>query len=268
MQVVELHYLTETQLDLDAVVARAFEILKSDIETTEHGKPEICTLLHANQQHPAQTTIINTPTRTAFCDYESEIAQSWNCDDASDLIAKSDSYLSVREFLCVGVSPPDRLRLFHGVLQAMIEKSDPAPIALVFKHAMQVIAPNVYMDSCNSSPFVRPGSINLRYYQKDTGETLMDTLGMEDVGLIDLQCFYTKLDPEKVRDFIFKLAADSYYGRAVIEDGQAIRGICGGDWHCISKESMMDPKRTLMDIQPPASSSKLTVADKIRRLFT
>ena len=112
--------------------------------------------------------------------------------------------LLVTEMMARLLDPGDRVKLFHGVLQAAVETT--RPDALVFKHTQQVVEPRAYLESTKLPPIERPGSLNVRFFNISNagGEMIMDTRGLEEVGLHDLQCHFRELAPE---DFLFATPA-------------------------------------------------------------
>ena len=139
---------------------------------------------------------------------------------------------------------PDRVSLFHGVLRTVIDST--SPDALVFKHSQQVIAPADYLAACSEEPIQRPGSLNVRFFNitDSDGEMLMDTRGMQEIGLHDLQCHYRNLDPKEVARVLFNTAFYIFENGAVIESGQTVEGIeADSKWRCQFETSILEPKR-------------------------
>jgi hypothetical protein len=115
------------------------------------------------------------------------------------------------------LSPEDRVALFHGVLRAMIDVT--SPDALVFKHSQQVVAPADYLAACSEDPIVRPGSINVRFFNisNSDGDMLMDTRGLTEIGLHDLQCHFRDLEPDDVSRVLYNTALYIFEKGPVIE---------------------------------------------------
>jgi hypothetical protein len=149
------------------------------------------------------------------------------------------------------LTPRDRVTLFHGVLRAMIDAT--APDALVFKHSQQVVAPADYLAACSEDPIQRPGSLNVRFFNisNSDGDMIMDTRGMEGIGLHDLQCHYRNLDPKAVAGVLFNTAFYIFENGPVIESGQTVEGIqAGSKWRCQFENSVLEPKRQVLDLNP------------------
>jgi len=148
--------------------------------------------------------------------------------------------------------PADRVMLFHGLLQAFVELTNPH--AIVFKHSQQVVAPETYLVSCDEPPIQRHGAVNVRFFRvsnSDTDDMVMDTRGLDEIGLHDLQCHFRELDPNDVSAVLYNTAFYIVENGPVIESGHTIPGT-GPDskWRCRFENSLLDPQRELLDLNP------------------
>jgi hypothetical protein len=261
IQLTELHFREPPRCDYGAIKRRVQEILREEVDAVaprENEKAFIIfhknhTTVFAEGRLPAQTAILSTDERPKFERYSSEIGQSWNCPEAADRIRESNFTLLVTEMMSRSLSPQDRYRLFHGGLQAVVELTE--PLALVFKHSEQVILPSSYLDSCPPSPELRPGSINVRLFNitGTDGDLIMDTRGLSEVGLHDLQCHFRGLEANDVFHVLYNTAIYIVEHGPVIESGQTLCGIApDSKWRCQFEDSLLEPKRKLLDINPGA----------------
>jgi hypothetical protein len=150
-----------------------------------------------------------------------------------------------------GLESQVRLSLFHSVLQSAVEIAQPQ--AIVFNHSQQVIESSTYLESCSLEPILRPGAINIRFFNiaNSDGEMMMDTRGMEEIGLHDLQCYFHNLDPNGVSRVLFNTAVHITENGAVIESGNTVAGIDpDSQWSCQFEESLIEPKRVLLALNP------------------
>ena len=160
----------------------------------------------------------------------------------------------VTEMMTQGLEPHDRVRLFHGVLQAMVEIT--RPHALSFTHTQQIVSGDAYLASCSREPIQRLGALNVRFYNisnSDSDDMIMDTRGLDEIGLHDLQCHFRGLDPNEVSHVLLNTGLYVFENGAVIESGQTIAGT-GPDskWGCQFEESLLEPVRELLDLNPGA----------------
>jgi hypothetical protein len=259
MQITELHFRRAARCDYAAVKARAQEILESHLDSPDpRDAEEAFLLVHKDRpvrfpdgHVPALTAIIATEQPPQLEAYRQDIQQSWRCRRAEELLRGCREARLVAEMMASLLPPQDRLSLFHGVLRAMIEVTSPA--ALVFKHSQQVIEPADYLSACGEAPILRPGSLNVRFFNisNSDGEMIMDTRGLAEIGLHDLQCHFRDLDPTGVARVLYSTAVYIVEKGAVIASGQTVAGIeADSKWRCQFENSLLEPKREILDLDP------------------
>lgn len=259
MQMVELHFRRKPKCDYAAVQARVQEILESEVDCPDPESADKAFLIF-HKNHPVQYTDGKAPAQTAILAageppkveaYQQEIQQSWGCPRAEELLRSCKETRMVMELMARPLPPPVRARLFHGVLQATIETTEPD--ALVFKHAQQVVDPAEYLSACDLDPILRPGSLNVRFFNisNSDGDKVMDTRGLTELGLHDLQCHFRGLDPDDVARVLFNTAVYVFEKGPVIESGQTVAGIePDSKWRCQFEDSLLEPKREVLDLNP------------------
>jgi Domain of unknown function (DUF4261) len=259
MQMTELHYRRTPTRDYAAVKARAQEILGSELDSPDPREAEKAFLIvhkshpvkYSDGQAPAQTAILATDQPPQIEAYQQDIQQSWRCQRAEELMRGCSEARLVTEMMARLLPPQDRVSLFHGVLRAMIEVT--GPDALVFKHSQQVIESADYLAACNQDPILRPGSLNVRFFNisNSDGDMVMDTRGLAEIGLHDLQCHFRELDPTEVARVLFNTAVYIFEKGPVIESGQTVAGIeRDSKWHCQFENSLLEPNREVLDLNP------------------
>lgn len=260
MQMAEIHYTSPPSYTAAAIAERAEELIHSGIESpaSETGSD---TLLFFHKSlnvqykdgavHP-QTAILATDNASDPDVYAEKIQQSWSCDDAGERIAACNTSRLVTEMMARSLEPVERIRLFHGVLQAFVELTKPH--AIVFGHSQQVVAPDAYLESCSNDPIQRLGSLNVRFFNisnSNNEDMIMDTRGLDEIGLHDLQCRFRDLDPNGVSQVLFNTALYIFEFGPVIESGQTVAGTKpDARWLCQHEESLLEPKRELLDLDP------------------
>ena len=130
----------------------------------------------------------------------------------------------------------------------------PGLLALHFVSSERVIEPNFYRSLVEEQgDLLHAGSVNVRLHQVEGGrpnETVMDTMGMEPLGLPDLQVHFIGLDPNEVANILYNYCHYLLREGDVIKDGQAIRGIDGETWPVRRETSLIRPERTVLDLVP------------------
>lgn len=263
MQMAELLYQAPPNLDREAIRNRAEALLGSGIESP-NTKPDakLCHFFHTKhtmrfkdgKEMPAQTALMGSGKETDPANYAQIIEQSWRCSDAAERVSQAAHSQLITEFMSQGLAPKDRAFLFHGVVQAAIELTE--PIAIAFTHSGQIISPEDYLAECDKKPILRPGALNVRFYNisnSDSNDMIMDTRGMEELGLHDLQCHFRNLEVNDVARVLYNTAIYIFENGPVIESGQTVEGVeLGSHWACQFEESLLKPKREVLDVNPGA----------------
>lgn len=259
MQLVELHFHVEPELNYSAIKTRAEELLGETLDASNDNLSRTAFVLYHNQ-HPLQgkdgvivpqTALLRGTNEILIDNYTDEIQQSWGFRDCSTVFSTSKFTLLVTELMAQSMKPYDRIRLFHGVLQAVIELT--MPVALVFKHSQQVIRAQAYLESVAQAPILRPGSLNARFFNisNSNGDILMDTRGLTEIGLHDLQCHFRDLDPNAVGNVLYNTALYIFQNGPVIESGNTIAGTEeGSKWRCQFEKALIAPSREVLDLSP------------------
>ena len=260
IQTAELLYKSSPSYTAAAIAERAEALIESDIEVPQsEAAGNTLLLLHRKLQYQLkdavispQTAILASDKAPEVDDYTEKIQQSWSCNNASERIAESTSSRLVSEMMARALEPAERVRLFHGVLQAFIEITKPH--AIVFGHTQQIVAPDAYLDSCSADPIKRLGALNVRFFSisnSDSGDMLMDTRGLDEIGLHDLQCHFHDLDPNDVSQVLLNTALYIFDNGPVIESGQTVAGTePESQWKCQFEDSLLEPKREVLDLNP------------------
>ena len=124
---------------------------------------------------------------------------------------------------------------------------------MVCHHSQQVIRTQDYLDSLGDAPVVRPGTLNVRFFRINDsgGDMLMDTRGLSELGLPDLQCHYRGMDPGDISRVLYNTAIYLVENGPVIESGHTVQGIePGSRWKCQQEDALIAPERTVLDLNP------------------
>ncbi len=259
IQLVELHYSQPPQFDMAAVKSRAEATLDDELDVSSLSDDGDSYLVvhkdfpveYSDGEVAPQTAIFAANEPIDIEKYAGDIQQSWGFRDCEPILAESRHTLLVSELMARLLTPVERVRLFHGILQAVVELT--RPDAMVFKHSQQVVRPAAYLAAATAEPILRPGSLNVRFFNvtNTDGEMLMDTRGMEEIGLHDLQCHFRDLEPNAVSRLLFNSAVYIFENGPVVESGNTIAGIePGSKWTCQFETSLINPERELLDVNP------------------
>jgi len=80
---------------------------------------------------------------------------------------------------------------------------------------------------------------------------IMDTWGLAEIGLNDLQCHFRELDPKRVAGVLLNTAVYIFEKGSVIKSGETVAGIePESKWRCQFENSLLEPKREVLDLDP------------------
>jgi hypothetical protein len=261
LQMAELLFSAPPRFDFAKVKACAERILGEELESPAPGDPGSSYLLvhkshvvtYSDGRAPAQTAIFTADKSAEPERYTELIQQSWGFQECDTVVERARHTLAICELMARQLEPVERVRLFHGVLQALLECTEPDAIA--FHHSQQVVHPQAYRESTSSAPILRPGALNVRFFniENSDGDMLMDTRGLTEVGLHDLQCHFRDLDPDQVARVLMNTAIYVFENGPVIESGNTVAGVEEGTkWRCQFEEALVAPPREVLDLDPGA----------------
>ncbi|MGY8770093.1 MAG: DUF4261 domain-containing protein [Pirellulales bacterium] len=193
--------------------------------------------------------------------FSASLEQSWSWPEAEATVKQCQYSVSIGDVLASWMPALDRLSLIQKMVTAVMEV---APCDAIHWHPTeQFIDPEAFsgvMESPDIDPWLVPGAVNIRHYSvagygNDLDETsedmIADSLGLGVLGLPDLQCHFKSLDYEAIVQWLYNHAISTFEKGETLSEGQSVAGLKPGQvWKCRYEESMVAPKRTLVDINP------------------
>ena len=190
-------------------------------------------------------------TRENVLDYASSFRQSWSWRTAKDLVQTCSHIIRISDEYNEKVNYRDRVLVMRNAVRALVECS--ACNAVHFQMTQQFIKPESYLASFNEpTPDRLFGFINVRFFKiHDSDDMLMDTIGLNAMGLEDLQCSFKKYNPKDISNVLYNTAYYIFDNGNVIIDDDTVQGVKRTDkWACRRTRSLVIPKRTVIDITP------------------
>jgi hypothetical protein len=184
-------------------------------------------------------------------DYASSFRQSWSWRTAKELVQTCSHVIRISDEYSGKVNYRDRVLVMRNVIRALVECT--VCNAVHFQMTQQFVKPESYLASFNEPvPDRLFGFINVRFFKiHDSDDMLMDTIGLNSVGLEDLQCSFKKYNPKDISNVLYNTAYYLFDKGNVILDGDTVQGIKRTDrWTCHRAKSLVAPKRTVIDIAP------------------
>ena len=177
--------------------------------------------------------------------------QNWHWQEAND-IAKTCKYeLLVTDFMTRTLEYKQRLPLFMNFLVAVSKATNPQVIYSVY--GQKLIKPKDLIDIWDKDEKqLLYGICNVRLYNlTDINELLMDTVGLNSIGLPDFQIKFKGYEANEIANLLWNYANYIYEQGDVIENGNTLEGIVSGSkWKCERQASLLDHDRIVVNVQP------------------
>ncbi|WP_416437667.1 DUF4261 domain-containing protein [Phnomibacter sp. MR] len=179
--------------------------------------------------------------------------QNWHWNEASDS-AKSCKYeVLVSDFMTRTLDYKTRFNLFAYFLSAVTKAT--CPQVAYSLTSQKLVRPADVIDSMASKENRYLESfINVRLYNinnGDSGELLMDTVGLHVLGLPDVQIRFTNLNEGEIAGLLWNYAYYIFEQGNVIENGNTLVGLePNSKWKCERQLSLATPERFVINVQP------------------
>lgn len=237
-------------LDADAILSRLQGIGRVDVFSKSD---EVIGLAHpdhlvamADGTIPSVTNIVRWSKPITPGDFESALEQTYNWEQADEAVARGQYKLLVSDLFGSALPYKERYELVTGVLRAVVQATD--PVAIHWEAADSIVEPKSLDRRLSFCCNVRLYEITNR-----KGNVLMDTKGLTELGLVDVQCLFRELDASEVAKWLFSLGRQIFDKGDFIKDGETLPGIDPAErWKCRHELAMAAPARPVIDITPSA----------------
>ena len=185
---------------------------------------------------------------------ESALEQTWDWTGARAAVEQSKRAVLITEMLCPHLTMADRMRVFHGVICALI--ATVPPHAVYSLSADRLIEPSRVLKPipADMNAYELPLFVNVRFVRilnTDPEQYLLDTRGLAELLLPDLQIHCTGLEPGMLASLLYNLAGYVLANGDCIQDGHTVQGLEPTQrWKCRHEEALNDPPREVLDINP------------------
>lgn len=245
-------------LDVDKILAEAQQYIKQ-IDLSKRDSPLLFsfpdfTLEAAEATLTAQCTIIEAETKSKKVELpEVAFQQNWHWLEASDMAKKCTHEILVSDLMSKTLSYKRRLHLYMCFYVAVCKATNPK--AIYSLSAQKLINPADLISMWeNTDNRILEAICNVRLFNiegSNTGEIIMDTVGLHTIGLPDLQIRFSKLEANAIANLLWTYAYYIYENGDVIENGNTLEGIeSGSKWVCEKQISLVAPERVVINIKP------------------
>lgn len=186
-------------------------------------------------------------------------SQMWACARHDEILDGCKYSIVATDMMAYGLSAKDRANMLMDFLEGLMELY-PTCEAVLFGTSNQLMERTEILELCETvdrdDRFILI-TVNCRYFRiEGTEDMLVDSLGMGVLSLPDVQYHFHGLEPNKVVSHARNVLLYIYENDCPIKGGDTIDGIdCDGReegnvWRCQFEDSLLEPKRPLMDICP------------------
>jgi hypothetical protein len=214
----------------------------------------------AGEVIPAQTLVAVADGPLDAKVFEPALQQTWEFPEARSVVASCSAAIFVTDLMSSSLEHRERLTLFQDCLRGVLDELPCA--AIHWRHSGRIVNPVAWQrdyDAGDPAQRFFAGAVNVRLFKvtdnagMETGELVMDTLGLAALGLVDLQCHFRGLDPGGVARVLYNTAWYVFCEGDVIADGHTVEGIGlrrAAKWRCQHESSLLGPKRGVLDLKP------------------
>ena len=177
--------------------------------------------------------------------------QNWHWPEANDKARTCKYELFVTDLMTRTLEYKQRLSLFMNFLVAVTKATNPDIIYSVW--GQKLIKPTDLINIWDKEEkHLLYGICNVRLYNlTDVNELLMDTIGLNSLGLPDFQIKFKGYDENEIANLLWTYAYYIYEQGDIIENGNTLEGIASGSqWKCERQISLLDHERIVINIQP------------------
>lgn len=191
--------------------------------------------------------VVSPPTPYSPGHAASSLEHTWDWPGARAAVAQASRSVIVSDFLARSMSPAARLRLVGEAVRAVVGVA--VPLAIDWKPAQKIVDPTSSGLSAATTPF------NVRYFTfaGETGRALMDTRGLDALGLPDVQCSFTGISPSDIASNLYGIAA-TLVSDGPIADGHVAAAKDGRRWICRVGTASVPPVREVLELQVQVGS--------------
>jgi hypothetical protein len=202
---------------------------------------------------PPQTIILHPDPKAPPSDTSFALSQTRDWPGAEPAVSRCTHHFLVTELMCRPLTAAARIRLFHDTTAAIIASTSPRAIYAI--HADRLVDPASAIRPIPTDLAAHdlPLFFNVRFIRVENspGDCLIDSRGLAELGLPDLQCHFRGLEPGRVAALLYNLITYGLTHGDCIEDGHTVQGLEPNQrWRCQHESSLLGPRRIVLDINP------------------
>ncbi|WP_426334457.1 DUF4261 domain-containing protein [Paenibacillus silvae] len=200
---------------------------------------------------PAQTCILPVHEIKERKRFAGALQQAWHWPEAGQAVASARYAIRIHDLFTAAMPRKKRLALFQKAVLAVLDTLDCD--ALYWYGSDKLVEPASYVESQEREEHLY-AAMNVRMYQaggtEEQRELVMDTVGLSALGVPDVQCHFTGLEPDTVAQTLLGAAYYIFDQGDVLQDGQTLGSSGGRRWRCEHQSALIAPGRYVIDLDP------------------
>lgn len=200
---------------------------------------------------PAQATIfLPDENKIDYSELNTSFRQSWNWSKAEETVKKCSYEVLITDLMSRNLDYKNRIEYFQKFISSIVSAMKPQ--AMWIQNSEVILNPIDFLEKCDQDNYQNINAfMNVRLFnvQETENEMIMDTLGLNSLGLPDFEFRFTNYDPQQIAGLLFNYGNYIFEKGVVIEHGDTIAGIEEGQkWKCYFNYSQLEPKRIIIEI--------------------
>lgn len=201
---------------------------------------------------------------------EEAFQQNWHWIEANDTAKQCDYEILVSDLMTRTLEYKQRLDLFMRFLVSVTKATNPQ--AIFSGNSQKLIEPSSLIESWDGpAREILFGIVNVRLFtisNGDSGQIVMDTVGLSSLGLPDFQLVHEAGNESYIAQLLWNYAYYNFEHGNVIKNGHTLLGLePNSKWECKRQMSIAKPERIVINVQPsPATDSILKRPENLEQM--
>ena len=200
---------------------------------------------------PAQATIfVPDENKIDFSDLHNSFGQSWSWAEAEETVRKCSYEILLTDLMSRNLDYKERIEYFQKFVASIVTAMNPS--AIWVRNSEMILKPTDFLEKSSQNNYQNINVfMNVRLFniQETEGEMIMDTLGLNSLGLPDFEFRFANYDVQQIAGLLFNYGHYIFENGVVIEHGNTIEGIEeNSKWKCYFNHSQLEPKRIVIEI--------------------
>ena len=200
---------------------------------------------------PAQATIfVPDENKIDFSELHNSFGQSWSWTEAEETVRNCSYEILITDLMSRNLDYKERIEYFQKFVASIVSAMNPS--AIWVRNSEMILKPTDFLEKSNQNNYQNINVfMNVRLFniQETEGEMIMDTLGLNSLGLPDFEFRFANYDAQQIAGLLFNYGYYIFENGVVIEHGNTIEGIEeNSKWKCYFNHSQLEPKRIVIEI--------------------